>query len=196
MALLIDTISENKSVFNPSSELKASNYGVWDLTKSSITFNGVNPKIKNVIVVTEFFQMRPDLLAMLNLGDQGKMGTLLKFNSISNPFAIQQGQVMMIPTEDTVTEIFRAKKLKEQTAPNSNTNTNPNQTFKNNQEQKKFKVSDGRKKFLEEKVKNKPAMILPPNVTQPNERPLIKKDGYFIFAPDAGGGGLNSPQNS
>ena len=114
MALLIDTISENKTIFNPSSDLKSSNYGIWDLTKSSITFDGVNPMIKNVIVVTEFFQMRPDLLAMLNLGNQSKMGSLLKFNSISNPFAIHQGQVMMVPADDTVEEIFRAKKLKEQ----------------------------------------------------------------------------------
>jgi hypothetical protein len=193
MALLIDTLSTNKSIFNPNSEESGSKYGIWDLTKSSITFEGVNSQLKSFVVVSEYFQMRPDLISILNLGDQRKVGSLLKYNGISNPFAIKEGDLLLIPTSETVQEMFTAKKIKEQSLPNSNTNKNPNQVFKNNQEQKKFKVSEGRKKFLDEKVKNKPEMILPPNVSQPNEVPVIKKDGFFIFAPNAGGGGTNVP---
>jgi hypothetical protein len=66
--------------------------------------------------------------------------------------------------------------------------------FKKNQEQKKFKVSEGRKKYLQDKIKNKPAMDLPPNVLQPGEKVIDKKNGFFIFAPNAGGGGFNTPQ--
>ena len=77
----------------------------------------------------------------------------------------------------------------------SNTNTNPNEVFKKNQEQKKFKVSEGRKKFLDAKVKNQPSLIISPNVTQPDAKSIEKKNGYLIFAPDAGGGGVNLPVN-
>jgi hypothetical protein len=194
MALLIDTLVENKSVFNPSGDLSSAKYGIWDLTKSSVTFNGVAPELKSVVVVTEYFQMRPDLLAVLNMGDQGRMGSLLKFNGISNPFAIKEGYLLAIPTTSTVDDMIRAKKLMNQKAPNSNTNTNPNQNFRKNQEQKKFKVSDGRKKFLQDKIKNKPELNLPPNVLQPGERTITRDNGFFIFAPNAGGGGFNTPQ--
>lgn len=193
MALNIDTLLENKSVFNPNSEETGSNYGIWDLTQASITFENVNSQLKTFVVVSEYFQMRPDLISLLNFGDQGKVGSLLKYNGISNPFAIKEGDVLLIPTQETVQEMFTAKKNKQQALPNSNTNKNPNQVFKNNQEQKKFKVSEGRKKFLDEKIKNKPEMILPPNVSQPSEVPFIRKDGFFIFAPNAGGGGTNTP---
>jgi len=193
MSLLIDTISENKKVFNPSPNLNSSqNYGVWDLTQPSITYEGVNVKIQSLFTVTEYLQMRPDLIAQIKLSDQGKMGSLLKFNSISNPFSLDQGQLLAIPTATTIDDSFRQKKLKQQ-AGTSNTNTNPSNSFKKNQEQKKFKVSEGRKKFLEEKVKNKPGLILPPNMLQPGEATIQRENGFLIFAPNAGGGGTNSP---
>ena len=122
------------------------------------------------------------------------MGSLLKLNGISNPFAIGKGTVLAIPTQQTIESSFNTKKEQVQ-ASSSNTNTNPNQAFRDNQEQKKFKVSEGRKKFLATKIKNPPAMNLPPNMLQPNQKTIEKKDGFFIFAPDAGGGGLNQPEN-
>ena len=196
MALLIDTLSQNKSVFNPNPDLNSSNsYGIWDLTRASITYDKLNIQLKSFFSVTEYYQMRPDLIAAIKLGEQGKVGSLLKFNGISNPFALAEGIVLAIPTEGTIKESFRVKKNNNQAAASSNTNTNPNNAFKKNQEQKKFKVSEGRKKFLEDKIKNKPELNLPPNVMQPGEKVIDKKNGFFVFAPNAGGGGFNSPQN-
>jgi hypothetical protein len=159
-----------------------------------MTYNNVSVQIKTFFAVTEYYQMRPDIIAAIKLGDQGMVGSLLKFNSVSNPFAVKEGTVFAIPEASTVQESFRTKQIKDQTAVSSNTNTNPNNVFKKNQEQKKFKVSEGRKKYLQDKVKNKPAMDLPPNVLQPGEKVIDKKNGFFIFAPDAGGGGFNTPQ--
>jgi hypothetical protein len=48
---------------------------------------------------------------------------------------------------------------------------------------------------LDSKIKNVPEMALPPNVMQPSQRTIIKKDGFIIFAPDSGGGGLTQPSN-
>jgi hypothetical protein len=193
MALLIDTLSSNKNVFNPSEGLDSSQYGIWDLTKSSVSFQGVNPQLASFAIVPEYFQMRPDLIATLKMGDQGRMGSLLKFNGLSNPFAVYEGQILAVPTSNTVDEIFRSKKVKEQSASTSNTNTNPLNSFKKNQQQKKFQVSPGRKKFLDEKIKNKPVEVLPPNITQPGETTILKQNGFIVFAPNSGGGGFNTP---
>jgi hypothetical protein len=193
--LLIDTLKNNKSVFNPQPGLDASKYGIWDLTKSSITYNNLDIKIDDFFFVKDIYQMRPDLIAAVKLGDQSKVGSLLKINGISNPFALNEGRFILIPSESTVERSFDVKKIKNQASASSNTNTNPNEAFRKNQEQKKFKVSDGRKKFLESKVKKQPELILPPNVMQPSQRAILKKDGFLIFAPDAGGGGSNKPTN-
>lgn len=196
MALIIDTITQNKSIFNPQNDLNATgSYGIWDLTKASITYNNLPVSISAFFIVTEYYQMRPDLISAIKLGDPGMVGSLLKFNAISNPFALKEGRALAIPDKDTVKNSFKVKK-KENQEISSNSNTNPNNEFKKNQEQKKFKVSEGRKQFLQDKIKNKPALNVPPNVLQPDEKTIIKKNGFFVFAPDAGGGGFNTPQTN
>ena len=196
MALIIDTITQNKSIFNPQNDLNATgSYGIWDLTKASITYNNLPVSISAFFIVTEYYQMRPDLISAIKLGDPGMVGSLLKFNAISNPFALKEGRALAIPDKDTVKNSFKVKK-KENQEISSNSNTNPNNEFKKNQEQKKFKVSEGRKQFLQDKIKNKPALNIPPNVLQPDEKTIIKKNGFFVFAPDAGGGGFNTPQTN
>jgi len=196
MALLIDTLSKNKSIFNPDQNTTSgsnSNYGIWDLTKSSVSFAGATINIKTIYIVQDYVQMRPDLVAAINMGSQNKVGSLLKINSISNPFSLKLGKVLIVPEDSTVSDIFNINKLTSQAQASSNTNTNPNQVFRKNQEQKKFEVSSGRKKFLQDKIKNQPAMSLPPNVTQPGDQTVIKSNGFIIFAPNSGGGGFNTP---
>ena len=196
MPFIIDTITQNKSVFNPQNNLNATGtYGIWDLTKASITYNNLSVSIASFFIVTEYYQMRPDIIAAIKLGDPGMVGSLLKFNAIGNPFSLKEGMALAIPDSATVEESFRVKKIQGQEV-SSNTNTNPNEVFKKNQEQKKFKVSDGRKKFLQDKIKNKPELNLPPNVLQPGEKTISRENGFFVFAPNAGGGGFNTPQTN
>jgi hypothetical protein len=190
--LIIDTLSKNKNVFNPDGKDQANQYGIWDLTRSSLFFN-FPPSIESFFIVSENYEMRPDLIAAIVYGDQGKVGSLLKFNSISNPFALSRDRYIMVPSDQSVTDSVSAKKISIQNNASSNTNTNPNDVFKKNQEQKKFKVSEGRRKFLQSKIKNQPNVILPPNVLQPEEKTIEKRDGFIVFAPNAGGGGFNKP---
>ena len=85
MALIIDTITQNKSVFNPQNNLNATEtYGIWDLTKASITYNNLPVSIASFFIVTEYYQMRPDIIAASKYGDQSLMGSICKFNSIIN----------------------------------------------------------------------------------------------------------------
>ena len=155
-----------------------------------------NARLLNIHYVKQDEVMRPDLISTIKLGNQNRMGSLLKFNGISNPFSIYEGQILAVPTQQTVNDIFNSKKIKNQASSSSNTNTNPLQSFRKNQEQKKFQISPGRKQFLDDKIKNKPNMTLPPNVAQPGTSQVIKENGFVIFAPNSGGGGTNIPTNS
>ena len=195
-SFLIDTISKNKNVFNPNPMQDANSYGIWNLTEASVNYAG-GMSLDDFFVVTEYYQMRPDLVAAIKYGDHGKVGSLLKFNGISNPFAIREGNVLLIPNSKSIDDSFNTRKIlsQSQAQADNNTNTNQNTVFKKNQESKKFKVSDARRKFLEQKVKNQPNIVLPPNVLQPDEKTITKKDGFLVFAPSAGGGGFNKPTN-
>jgi len=193
MALAIDTLTKNKSVFNPNQEEMNAKIGIWDLTKSSMSYSGVNIQIDNVYITTDDDIMRPDLVAAAKYGDQGSVGSLLKFNNISNPFAVDSGQFLYMPLRSTFEASFDAKKNLEK---GGNTNTSPSQAFRKSQEQKIAKASEGRKQFVESRIKNKPAQILPPNVTQVGERQTVRKNGIIVFGPDAGGGGVNGANNN
>jgi hypothetical protein len=195
-SFLIDTLSRNKTIFNPNPSENSNGFGIWNLTQSSVNYaSGMS--LDDFFVVTEYYQMRPDIIAAIKYGDQGMVGSLLKFNRISNPFSIMEGNVLLIPNSRSIEDSFstRKKLSQAQALSSNNTNTNTNTQFKKNQESKKFKVSDSRRKFLEQKIKNQPNIVLPPNVLQPEDKTILKENGYLIFAPSAGGGGFNKPTN-
>jgi len=198
--LNIDTLYQNKSVFNPNRDLQSNGVGIWDLTSGSMDFRNINLKINRYFLVREEFQMRPDQLAFQAFGDLSYTGSLMKINSISNPFALKEGNLIVVPLQERIDAAFT---LKQATILQSNTTNNPNQQFRDVQEQKKFKISNSRQKFLEqrEKAKNAPEQILPPNVTQPGERQTVRTNVVIGLAPDVSNaranpaGNLNSSPN-
>jgi hypothetical protein len=50
--LKIDTLSENKKVFNPNPEDSSNSFGIWDLTSSSISYENVNISSRKLFIVT------------------------------------------------------------------------------------------------------------------------------------------------
>lgn len=191
--LKIDTLYENKKVFNPNPEEASNSFGIWDLTSSSISYENINVSSRKLFIVTEDLRMRPDLISTYQIGDDTMAGSLMKINGISNPFAIDEGQYMVIPTPGLVKNTYMSKKTKNSSQSTSNENTTLDQ-LKKSQENKIFKVSSGRQKFLEKNtVKKSPQIVLPPNVSQPGSRRFERKGRVFTFAPDAGGGGFNRP---
>jgi len=198
--LNIDTLYQNKSVFNPNRDLQSNGVGIWDLTSGSMDFRNINLKINRYFLVREEFQMRPDQLAFQAFGDLSYTGSLMKINSISNPFALKEGNLIVVPLQERIDAAFT---LKQATILQSNTTNNPNQQFRDVQEQKKFKISNSRQKFLEQrqKAKNAPEKILPPNVTQPGERQTVRTNVVIGLAPDVSNapanpaGNLNSSPN-
>lgn len=182
--LEIDTISRNKNIFNPDRDLMDQGIGIWDLTRSSMSFSFINLKIKNFYSVTEDAQMRPDLVAYQAYGDLKNTGSLMKINGICNPFAIQTGTLFAIPSQERLDAAFDQKKTFLQ---EGNTTVNPNTSFRRAQEGKTFQASDSRKKFVEaqNKAKNPLPQALPPNVLQEGEEQVIKSDAIILFGASA-----------
>jgi hypothetical protein len=186
----IDTLSRNKTIFNPNRGLMEQGIGIWDLTKSSVSFSLINLKIQSFINLTEDAQMRPDLVALQSYGDLKYTGSLMKINSISNPFAIQTGTVFAIPVQGRIDAAFDQKRT---LLGQNNTTTNPNSTFRKSQENKAFKVSQSRKSFLEAQtgIKSPTSQAIPPNLLQEGEVQTLKTPGFISLGPSVSSAGPN-----
>lgn len=188
----IDTLSVNKRIFNPNPEDQSNSFGIWDLTESSINYDVTSMNSRKLFRVTSDLAMRPDLISLYQTGDPKYCGSIMKVNGISNPFSIEEGKILFILTPQIITRTYDRKKQQNSSNSVSASNT-PLDNLKKAQESKKYKVSEGRKNFLEKSIKNKPPLILPPNVAQPGDRKFDRKGKVFTFAPDAGRGGFNKP---
>lgn len=62
-------------------------------------------------VVDSDERARPDLIALQYYGDQSKLDMILKWNGISNPFSINEGDVLKIPSPNT--NFFKLERPKE-----------------------------------------------------------------------------------
>jgi hypothetical protein len=186
----IDTLSRNKNVFNPNADLQNQGIGIWDLTRSSMSFFNINVKIKQFYKVTEDAQMRPDLICLQGYGDLKRMGSLMKINGVSNPFAVNTGTMFAIPEIEGMEAAFNQKKM---TLSSGNTTDNPNTAFRKSQENKAFKTSDSRKAFVEQqsKAKNPIAQPLPPNILQQGEVQTLKTSTVISLGPSTSAAGPN-----
>lgn len=193
--LTIDTLGKNKNVFNPNPEDQDRNFGIWDLTRSSVSYKNVEVQFKKYSVVREDQQMRPDIIAFKVYGDQSYVGSLMKINSISNPFAVQEGDVIVAPTVKAVEASFTTKGSTLKVSESNN--NNPNTKFRQAQEQKKFKISNSRKDFLERRAagKNPTPQILPPNMMQEGERQTIRANSVIGLGPDVSNASPNPNAN-
>jgi len=192
--LNIDTLFKNKSIFNTNKDLQNQGIGILDLTGGSMSFRNINLKITGYQLVREEFQMRPDQIAFQSYGDLSYTGSLLKINGISNPFAVKEGNLFVIPLQERIDATFD---LKQATILQSNSTNNPNQQFRDIQEQKKFKISNSRQKFLEQrgKAKNPPEQIIPSNLTQAGERQTVRTNVVIGLAPDVSNAAPNPSGN-
>jgi hypothetical protein len=189
----IDVLNRGKRIFNPIEEDARLADGIYDLTVSSISYENVTLRFTSTYLVPEDYQMRPDLISRATLGSDALVGSLMKSNSISNPFAIGSDILLLVPNESDVENTFFKKQEIQKSQSNSPSIQN---TFRKSQQNKVFEVSSSRKAFLEAQRKAKsPAAPLPPNMLQPGQTTVTTQNGSIFLGNDTGGGS-NLPSNN
>ena len=165
----IDTI-ENKPVRVINGE------EILDLTFKSVNTD-INPGYARAILVTREMVMRPDLVAHMYCGSHNKVGSLLKINSISNPFSVDEGDVLFIPDSQTLRDII-AKPAEAETS-------EIRRSFRKQLQERISQVSEQRKEYLNS-VQISSAAALPPNVIKEGDEQFKVLDGKLIFGSDIG----------
>ena len=77
-----------------------------DLLTPVAVMNDVPPQ--EYIIVNEYYVARPDLISLAVYGNDRYADVICKYNGISNPFEINENDVIMIPSLNNVQLMFSA----------------------------------------------------------------------------------------
>ena len=173
MALSID-ILENKI------EAVINGQIILDLVTPSIN-DQVSIGYSRIVVASDEMIMRPDLGAQMYCGSQNNVGVLLKMNSISNPFSLNSGEILLIPDSQTVSNI-----IKEPAAIQGKNDART--SFRKQLQDRISKISETRKEYLNSVSISQTATQtpLPPNVAQQGTEQFKVTEGKLIFGSDVG----------
>jgi hypothetical protein len=149
-----------------------------DLTTPSID-QEINPGYSRFIVTTEEMTMRADLVSHMYCGNQDKLGTLLKINSIGNPFSLDNNEILFIPDARTLNNLPKKPAGEEQ--------GQIRKSFRKQLQERVSKVSENRKEYLNSvSISEATQVPLPPNVAQDGSEQFKVENGKLIFGSDIG----------
>jgi hypothetical protein len=169
--ILFKTLLTKYSVAKPNGDI------IPDITRGSIDA-AVLGKLGSTIrlVVDSFTVMRPDLIAHTVYGDQGMADLVLKYNGISNPFSLYEGQVIFLPDSR---ELNKTLKTPKEILDISNIEIDEVESIfinpKTPQDEKRLELL---------KKQNKGNEVLPSNVNKKGNKNIKIKDGKIVFGED------------
>lgn len=102
-----------KTISNKKTFVKRNGEVVTDLIKRAVTFLGVRINSGKAYVVNEETAMRADLIANYFYQDQGFCDVLLKYNGYSNPFSLNVGDILRIPSTEDLSRFTNVSGLQE-----------------------------------------------------------------------------------
>jgi hypothetical protein len=156
---------------------------IMDITARSVDPD-VIPGYSRFIFTNEEMVMRPDLAAHMLCGTHNRMGTLLKLNSIGNPFSLNSNEFLFVPDTETINNLTRV--------PQSEETNDARRSFRKELQDRISKVSENRKEYLNAVDISDAANTgatqnpLPPNVTQEGAEQFRVENGKLIFGSDVG----------
>lgn len=173
--LTIDIIENKPYLTNPVTQERS-----LDILTPSWNTKNIKYSLKSIAVVSDDTEMRPDLISMLYLYEASSLGSILKLNNISNPLSLKSGEILFIPGEQMIKDLF-------DNAKNVNNQKQKAKTFRKELQEKISQVSKDRVEYLNTKnVSNLSQNPLPPNILQEGEQQVLVEEGRLIFGPNAG----------
>jgi hypothetical protein len=114
---------------------------------------------------------------------------ILKLNSISNPFSLESGEIVYLPSIKTMSSLVSTPAIDD--APEK-----ARTDFRKSLQDRISTISPERTNYLESRnIANASNIPLPPNVTAPDDKQFVVKDGKLIFGSSIGNCRTNVSQN-
>lgn len=143
-----------------------------DLTQSMIDDKKSADLSYSPFKVPKDYVMRPDLISKAVYNTPAYAEVILKFNGISNPFSIDQNDVILIPNLDSVNQ----KMIKQSTANKSELDA-LRESYKYIDPAKVPSKSEEMMSYESRKL----SAALPPNIAQEGTSQIIRRNGRVYF---------------
>ena len=151
---------------------------VKDLTTSMFNVKTGNYISYEVYKVPREFEMRPDLIsaAVYNTSEYAEL--ILKFNSISNPFTIKEGDIILIPNLNSVKAALNTK---------SGEIVDTGKELRNSYKYiDPVKIPKSDNTFYNRQIVAAPEGALPPNFSKEGVPQVTYRNGRVYFGEDVG----------
>ena len=166
--MLISKILQKKKLLDRASTK------ITDLIHSTFSFPKSNIG-SGVVVVDEYENMRPDLLANRIYSDQGKWDAILKYNGISNPFSLEAGRILSVIPFSYLDSVYSMPRIIKERGGKDDIGVEAipvNRKDKRRVENLANKASVGK------------GGALPPNIAKEGDKSVKVKDGRLVFGED------------
>jgi hypothetical protein len=158
---------------------KADGAIIRDLTQTMFDFNTNNYVSFQAYRVPLEYQMRIDLISQSVYNNTLYAEYILKYNGISNPFSISDGDVILIPNLDSAKENTKNTGV----ASGSDAENRIRNSYKY-LDPTKAPVKDGQ--VLDFDNRNLQEEALPPNISQEGEAQVVYRNGRVYFGENIG----------
>lgn len=128
----------NYNIIQKKPILSSNNEEYIDLAKQ--TYKVKNNIKGEILIVNQYYVARPDLISLAIYGDDQYADIICKINGISNPFELNENDILFIPNIDELTELTKAQSTPSELVSDSSDLLN--------------KTSDVRKKISEKRSPN------------------------------------------
>jgi len=149
---------------------------IRDLTQTIFDLKNRNYLTYNVYKVPKEYAMRPDLISQSVYNNSMYAEIILKYNGISNPFSIDEGDIILIPDLNSAKQKIKT--------PGIGTDNDKAAKIRNSYKYidplKKPVKGDNLKKFDERQVII-PKDALPPNISEEGTSQITKRGGRVYF---------------
>jgi hypothetical protein len=167
----------NKPVIASRDSGDVQNTAQLDLTSSVFSFEQ-EVQIDGIYYITDESAMRPDILTALAYGDDEDTDLILTFNKVSNPFAIEKGDVFVVPERASLDASIRRR--------NQLSSNNLADLIKRANESKLDRESENRQRFLKRKEEERKddrttRNGLPPNFVDDGTSGIEPRDGRIVL---------------
>ena len=146
---------------------------VRDLTASMFNMSSNNYVSYQAYKVPKEFEMRPDLIAGAAYNNTLYAEFILKYNGISNPFTIKEGDLILIPALETMKVIV--------SSPNGGTPAGGNTIRDSYKYIDPLKFPKVNSTFQNRQIAAVPNGALPPNIAKEGETQIAYRNGRVYF---------------
>lgn len=146
---------------------------IVDLVRSTFNFGTIDTSIGPALVNSEE-AMRPDLLSNRLYASQDHWDVLLKFNGISNPFSLDEGEVLLAPSLNSLDKLI---------VPSKEVIEKGKEPSKLNEQALLNPKSDKDKRRLDS-IRTTTTEVVPPNVNLTGAKNVKVIDGKVILGGD------------